>query len=474
MALAKDSTIAKLTSKKYDVIEVRGHSWSTAAGVAGIASWFAMLAHSLGSALVNAGAAGSVAAGTNGWGLIIRTTSRQARGVDAKALNRLSVLMHGVNDAGNGVPTANFINAMRVIIRRLQALASFEQDDATVTTGGTWTTATNLFSSGGSIIKSTVTGSTVTIAVPSWWTGGVIALRSTHDAAATTPFAATNGGTYSVALDGAAQTAWVIGAAGNLTGTTFPDIYELAVPAGAHTILLTATAITSEIRFDAWDMLPTGNLIPVLVALPARPVDGAYTAYSATNPGITQAVLDANVQAYAAALVTLCASIGAKVFDMESVLGKDSLVFQSDFLHPNAAGQLGIARAALRVSGESAIRELDSPGLYGEDAHQNSTTRSSNGTTGIGIGGYGKARSVTAMINVTAMTGTTPSLEVIIEGRSMSDSATFFKVASVVITAAGAYLLPLPAGWPDTLRVRWVLTGTTPTATFSAVLAAQG
>jgi hypothetical protein len=81
--------------------------------------------------------------------------------------------------------------------------------------------------------------------------------------------------------------------------------------------------------------------------------------------------------------------------------------------------------------------------------------------------GYGNINSIRAQLNVTAITGTTPSLTVFIED-SVDGGATWAVVGTfTAVTAAGAQTISVAGPFGDQLRVRWAITGTTPSANFA-------
>lgn len=86
---------------------------------------------------------------------------------------------------------------------------------------------------------------------------------------------------------------------------------------------------------------------------------------------------------------------------------------------------------------------------------------------------------VQAVIDVTVVSGTTPQLTVFIEGLDPTSGKYFTLLASAVLTATGTTVLHVGPGLPVAAnvsanaivtrnwRVRWTITGTTPSFTFS-------
>jgi hypothetical protein len=88
----------------------------------------------------------------------------------------------------------------------------------------------------------------------------------------------------------------------------------------------------------------------------------------------------------------------------------------------------------------------------------------------------GTFREFLVLVNVTTVSGTTPSLAFFVD-TSSDGGTTWMQIASgSAITATGFQLIPLGAGssatpvlFGDTIRLRWTISGTTPSFTFSAV-----
>ena len=108
---------------------------------------------------------------------------------------------------------------------------------------------------------------------------------------------------------------------------------------------------------------------------------------------------------------------------------------------------------------ETGVRETPLP----------SQTQAAAGTiTQVLTGDYGRARSIVAQVNVTAISGTGPSLTVAIDD-SVDGGANFSQVVvTAAISAVGLTRLTIPITTPfgNKLRVRGVLGGTTPSATY--------
>lgn len=106
---------------------------------------------------------------------------------------------------------------------------------------------------------------------------------------------------------------------------------------------------------------------------------------------------------------------------------------------------------------------VQSPGVTDELVP--SAARTANGDSGPQAG-YGASSMLRAQLDVTAASGTTPNLTAFIE--DTLDGANWNVVGTFTAkTAAGREVINVAGGFTDTLRVRWVITGTTPSFTFS-------
>lgn len=95
-----------------------------------------------------------------------------------------------------------------------------------------------------------------------------------------------------------------------------------------------------------------------------------------------------------------------------------------------------------------------------------SAARTSSGNTGPLVG-WGSARLLRAQLNVTAASGVTPTLNVVIEdtidGVNWNTVGTFAQRGST----GGREVINIVEPFTDTLRVRWTVTGTLPSYTFA-------
>ncbi len=115
-----------------------------------------------------------------------------------------------------------------------------------------------------------------------------------------------------------------------------------------------------------------------------------------------------------------------------------------------------------------ALQTLDRP-LTATPAPSAARTTSGNSAP---LTGYGPADTLIAELNVTAASGTGPTLDVVIE--DTIDGTNWYPIGTFAQrTAAGREVLRLTQPFTDQLRVRWTIGGTTPSFTFSVIWQAQ-
>lgn len=94
------------------------------------------------------------------------------------------------------------------------------------------------------------------------------------------------------------------------------------------------------------------------------------------------------------------------------------------------------------------------------------TARTVSGNSGP-LNGYGIASTLRAQLNVTAASGTTPTLDVVIED-SVDGGATWNTVGTFAQkVAAGREVINVTTPFTGMLRVRWTIGGTGPSFTFA-------
>lgn len=109
-------------------------------------------------------------------------------------------------------------------------------------------------------------------------------------------------------------------------------------------------------------------------------------------------------------------------------------------------------------------RDIASPGL--QENLVASSARTASGNSGA-LTEWGAAKSLRAQLNVTAASGTSPTLDVVIEdsvdgGSNWNAVGTFAQK-----TTTGREVVNITGLFGDQLRVRWTVAGTTPSFTFA-------
>lgn len=96
-----------------------------------------------------------------------------------------------------------------------------------------------------------------------------------------------------------------------------------------------------------------------------------------------------------------------------------------------------------------------------------SAARTASGDSGR-LGHFGHASTLRLQLDVSAASGTSPTLDVVIEdtldGTNWNTIGTFAQK-----TASGREVINVTTPFSDTLRARWTIGGTTPSFTFSVV-----
>lgn len=94
-----------------------------------------------------------------------------------------------------------------------------------------------------------------------------------------------------------------------------------------------------------------------------------------------------------------------------------------------------------------------------------SAARTTSGNSGA-LTGWGAVTTLRVQLNVTAASGTTPTLNVVVEdtvdGTNYTTVGTFTQK-----TAASREVINITTPFTDTLRVSWTIAGTTPSFTFT-------
>lgn len=95
-----------------------------------------------------------------------------------------------------------------------------------------------------------------------------------------------------------------------------------------------------------------------------------------------------------------------------------------------------------------------------------SAARTANGDSGA-LSGFGPLKTIRAQLNATAVSGTAPTLDVVIED-SVDGGATWNTIGTFAqLGAAGREVIDITSPFGDTVRVRWTIGGTAPSFTFA-------
>ncbi len=110
-------------------------------------------------------------------------------------------------------------------------------------------------------------------------------------------------------------------------------------------------------------------------------------------------------------------------------------------------------------------------GAYKENYLAESAARTVSGDSGLWTG-FSDSSTLRVQLDVTAFAGTGPTLDVVIE--DSLDGTTWNTVATFAQkTGGGREVVNYTAPFADRLRARWTVGGTTPSFTFSVLVASQ-
>lgn len=116
-------------------------------------------------------------------------------------------------------------------------------------------------------------------------------------------------------------------------------------------------------------------------------------------------------------------------------------------------------------------RSINSPNTSETTTLHASAARTASGTTSA-VSGYGRTSMMRAQLNVTAATGTAPTLDVVLE--DTIDGSNWNTIASFTqATAVTRQVINVPAPFGDQVRVRYTVGGTTPSFTFTVLVYTQ-
>lgn len=322
--------------------ETYGHSFATGQGVTSAQRASGLLAASLGAREINRGISGTELTNDvynahygNGW------SQRHLFRKSSLSLPQVIIDWQGLNDIAKYGAGAAALNAykysLRGVLRYYRQVARAVDTSASVAYGGTGWTAFN--DPGGWTWHYTATnGTTITITTPANFPGGSLDLI----------FASLSncGGIWTASVDGGAGTALDTRPGAFTANDAVPVVKQLTgLTPGAHTIVLTSSAITFRTAFWGW-AIPAQRPPIVLVPLVNYPYNATYYATVGDGSGRTDPS-HADIDALNAAITSVIAEFDKYVIgvDTESLFLTNPANFQADGLHPNVAGHALVATA---------------------------------------------------------------------------------------------------------------------------------
>ena len=348
-------TTAAITEPKANLLSlaarllVLGHSYVAADGVGGggtpdqrIDTIFQRMCSIPGQNYRNYAKGGSQfgkAEDQGSWLSVARLQQPQFAGAPYVGRGGIALIVSMLNDFNSGNTLAvrtNTTNSLQAAVARLNC-ANFTPSDGffapTYGAGFVTSSQTTFNSSGGTRKATTTVAATITIPLPSDYTGQPVDIF------------------WVTVPSGTGGTVTYSGTAG-VTGTTVTDV----APASEHgyivkritgltsanasqTIICTVTAVAGTVHFDGWGLeADTPPLI--LVTNVARLLAAGYTAYGST-------FADADIATLNALITTSLSVFGSNVqiVDMDTALGKTAANFASDGIHPNEKGAYLVAKA---------------------------------------------------------------------------------------------------------------------------------
>lgn len=269
------------------------------------------------------------AAGDGGFASILQRYIPSRSSAPYLADIEAAILSTGVNDLGTlGIASmAPWQEAVRNTLCRLRSGSNFEDTDASIVYGGTWTNSgSTVANSGGQTKNTTAVGATATISVPSDFPGGEVAIG----------FTLANGfvTNASITVDGVdtgnplAYATGFVPVASTYSGTV-RRITGLSP--GAHTIVVTSTTGSTLLALDWWAVIAE---TPPLIAFPLMP------RIPAGSPS------DADITSLNGLIKGLCNEFtDGRVFpvDFDSLINKNSAYFNAAGDHPNDRGHQRMA-----------------------------------------------------------------------------------------------------------------------------------
>lgn len=334
-------------------LEAVGHSYCFGDGVTATQRATYLLANSLGYTETNHAINGAVLTADDntpwigGFNTIANDLTRNNGSPYASPIaNGVGVIWYGLNDVGemannwDARDQAIYSSTLRFAISRMIAAKVFDDGDASIAYSGFISNSDAAGSgTGATDHDATVSGSTVTITVPSDFPGGTVALYMASYFG--------EGASWTFTVDGLAMggtldtTAHGQVAAAN-SGLMFCQRFT-NLAAGTHTIVATAGSITGHAYFDSWAIeAPTAPY--VLIPGHFKLTSGAGTGYNYyTSEGAPHTPTDADVDAINTIDQTIVKEFPQQVKYVDITSMNNTTHIQSDGLHPDVTGHSMIA-----------------------------------------------------------------------------------------------------------------------------------
>lgn len=374
MAYMKDSTGKRLDTfpvqdrdRRVPVagnqLVVWGHSYAYGTGASDLYKRFSsLLAERLGVSERNEAVAGTVLANVSGssWPKVLQAVTRpnlKAIGGGVTPSNArgfvspggLHVCMWGVNDLnalGNTVAALLPVRRdLETVLSRFRATAVFEENHASFTFNGTWTTpGSTTINSGPNYKQTTDPTASYSIALPADFPGGTVAIGITSPTGA-------GAGAIHTATVGGVQT--VLDARNGTAANTTGHVLRIKnIAAGAQTINVTISSLVTNTSVDYWQHEADTATAPVVVLL-KQPTISDFSVYGSVAPGpptntgvgYLNQVIDEVAAVYDERVV---------VVDLATLNGDATMFATGNALHPSDKGHQKIADlilTALRSKG---------------------------------------------------------------------------------------------------------------------------
>ena len=285
-----------------------------------------------------------------GWTRVMQETPKPQRTAPYVSDGGATLLCYGINDIGGfsglsqSQAQALVTHALRAVISRCRASVYYDNAFSVgtrTTYGAGWTAmtgATDYSSSAGTLRRATsTTSATITLTLPSDYTGQTVAIQFIAEANAggSVTFSGTAG------VTGTLATSSLIPSGGGVKTPVVRRITNLTSSNAGQTIIMTLTSVTTQMLFDGW-WLEADYPPPVIVSNAARVLTAGYAGYANTIGDTDIGNLNTN------SIIPVVAEFTdgmVQLADMDTALGKATDRFGADGLHPNERGAGYIAQA---------------------------------------------------------------------------------------------------------------------------------